>query len=489
MGMKTWLALEPPREFTIASWIFLKVLGAIYLIAFVSFGVQAIGLIGSNGVLPLGSYMNAAAEQLGNARFRLVPTLFWLGWSDTMIRVVWVAGAVASLAIIAGFAQRITLTAALVLYLSIVTGGQTFMTFQWDLLLLEAGFIAIFLNATKIRVWFFWWLLFRLLFLSGSIKLASGDPTWRNLTALHYHYETQPLPTPIAWYMNLLPGWFQSMSVVFVFIAELLAPFILFAPGRWRRWAAIPVIGLQALIALTGNYTFFNLLTVSFCILLFDDAAWPSRLPDWIREHAGKRFARRWPRLEAGVTAALLLFIMPLSVFQMAEMLSVDLGSGASRWLAWVAPFGVVNGYGLFANMTTQRIEIVIEGSRDGTTWNEYEFPYKPGAVRRAPPWVAPFQPRLDWQMWFAALGSYRQNPFFVNLMVRLLERSPPVLSLLAGDPFHGSPPAYVRARAYRYHLTDWATRRGTGAWWRRESAGEYFPAVSLKSFTRPPAQ
>jgi hypothetical protein len=139
--------------------------------------------------------------------------------------------------------------------------------------------------------------------------------------------------------------------------------------------------------------------------------------------------------------------------------------------------------------MTTQRIEIVIEGSRDGSTWTQYEFPYKPGDVRRAPPWVAPYQPRLDWQMWFAALGSYRQNPFFVNLMVRLLERSPPVLSLLASDPFHGSPPAYVRARAYLYHFTDWPARRGTGAWWRRELMGEYFPTVSLKSFTRAPTQ
>jgi len=489
MNLKSWFALDPPREYTIASWIFLRILGAIYLIAFVSFGVQAMGLIGSQGVLPLGSYMKAAASQLGNARFRLLPTLFWLSSSDAMIRAVWTAGVVASLAVIAGFAQRIALATALVLYLSIVTGGQTFMTFQWDLLLLEAGFIAIFLNATRIRVWFFWWLLFRLMFLSGSIKLASGDPTWRSLTALHYHYETQPLPTPIAWYMSLLPDWFQSASVAFVFFAELLAPFIIFAPGRWRRWAAIPVIGLQSLIALTGNYTFFNLLTMAFCILLFDDTAWPARLTGWIRDHARKQFAQRWPRMEAGVTIALLAFIMPLSIVQMAEMLSVDLGPGVSRWSRWVAPFGIVNGYGLFANMTTQRIEIVIEGSRDGSAWTEYEFPDKPGDVRRAPPWVAPYQPRLDWQMWFAALGTYRRNPFFVYLMIRILEGSPPVMSLLAGDPFHGSPPAYVRARAYRYHFTDWATGHRTGAWWRREPAGEYFPVVSLKSFIRSPAQ
>lgn len=488
MSLKSWMAEPYPRGFTIASWIFLKALGIVYLIAFVSFGVQAIGLIGSNGILPLPAFVSAAAE-LGPERFHIAPMVFWLNSSDAMIRAVWIIGAIASIAIIAGVAQRLALTVALILYLSIVSAGQTFMTFQWDLLLLEAGFIAIFLNAAKPRVWLFWWLLFRLVFLSGAVKLASGDPTWRSLTALRYHYETQPLPTPVAWYMNLLPDWVQSASVVFVFIAELLAPFIIFAPGPWRRWAAVPIVGLQALIALTGNYTFFNLLTASFCILLSDDGSWPARLRDWIRPRALKRFAPRWPRLEAGVTIALFVFIVPISLLQMAAALSIGLPGSMQRVLGWVASLGIVNGYGLFANMTTQRIEIVIEGSRDGEVWTPYEFPYKPGDVRRAPPWVAPYQPRLDWQMWFAALGSYRENPFFVNLMVRLLQGSQPVLALLEAGRFRASPPAYVRALAYRYHFTNWSERRATGAWWRRELVGQYFPAVSLRSFTPTPSR
>ncbi len=488
MSLKSWMAEPSPREFTIASWIFLKALGVVYLIAFVSFGVQAIGLIGSNGILPLPAFVSAAAE-LGPARFYIAPMVFWVNSSDAVIRAVWITGAVASIAIIAGLAQRFALAVALILYLSIVSAGQTFMTFQWDLLLLEAGFIAIFLNSTKLRVWFFWWLLFRLMFLSGAVKLASGDPTWRSLTALHYHYETQPLPTPVAWYMNLLPDWFQSASVVFVFIAELLAPFMIFAPGRWRRRTAVPIAGLQALIAFTGNYTFFNLLAASFCILLFHDASWPARMSEWIRPRALKRFAGRWPRLEAAATIALFAFIVPVSVLQMAAMLSIRLPRAIQRVLGWVAPLGIVNGYGLFANMTTQRIEIVIEGSRDGAAWTPYEFRYKPGDVRRAPPWVAPYQPRLDWQMWFAALGSYRENPFFVNFMVRLLQGSPPVLALLEPGPFRESPPAYVRALAYRYHFTNWAERRATGAWWRRELVGQYFPAMSLRSFTPNPSR
>ncbi len=488
MSLQSWMPQPRSREFTIASWIFLKALGVIYWIAFASFGVQALGLIGSAGILPLTAFVDAAA-QLGAARFHIAPMVFWLNSSDAMIRAVWIAGAIASLAIIAGIAQRFALTVAFVLYLSIVSAGQTFMTFQWDLLLLEAGFIAIFLNGGRGRVWFFWWLLFRLMFLSGAVKLASGDPTWRSLTALQYHYETQPLPTPLAWYMHLLPDWFQSASVVFVFVAELLGPFVIFAPGRWKRWATAPIVGLQTLIALTGNYTFFNLLTASFCILLFDDSCWPGRLRAWIEPRALKRFAARRPRLETAVTMALLSFIAPVSLLQMAAALSIRLPASLERVLGWVAPWGIVNGYGLFANMTTQRIEIIVEGSRDGAAWTPYEFAYKPGDVRRPPPWVAPYQPRLDWQMWFAALGSYRQNPFFVNLMARLLEGSPPVLALLAPGPFHASPPAYVRALAYRYRFTNWAERRATGAWWRRELVGQYFPAVSLRSFTPAPSR
>ena len=205
------------------------------------------------------------------------------------------------------------------------------MTFQWDLLLLEAGFIAIFLNGSRVRVWLFWWLLFRLLFLSGAIKLVSGDASWRGLTALRYHYETQPLPTPLAWYMHLLPPWFQAASVVFVFAAELIAPLFIFAPQRWRQWAAVLFVALQALIAMTGNYTFFNLLTIALCVLLFDDRSLLRRLPARIYERARATFVQSRPRLEAVVTLTLLIIVVPLGVLQMAETLTRAVPSSCAQ--------------------------------------------------------------------------------------------------------------------------------------------------------------
>jgi hypothetical protein len=475
----------PPRTFAIASWLFLKALGAIYVIAFLSFGIQAQGLIGSNGLLPLNSYLAAAAEAFGTARFWTVPTIFWISSGDWTIRAACIAGVLAGIAIMAGVAQRAALAVAFALYLSVVSAGQTFMAFQWDLLLLETGFIAIFLNGSRVRVWFFWWLLFRLLFLSGAMKLTSGDETWRTLTALRYHYETQPLPTPLAWYMHQLAPWFQSASEVFALFAELVAPLFIFAPRRWRQGAAAIFVLLQALIALTGNYAFFNVLTIALCVLLFEDSSWPRRWIARIQNRATAAFPARRALLEQVVTGGLLVLIVPLGILQIALTLTRAVPRPALRVVEWVAPFGIVNGYGLFANMTTQRIEIVVEGSEDGVTWRAYEFRYKPGSVGRMPPIVAPYQPRLDWQMWFAALGSFRENPFFVNLMVRLLEGSRPVLALLASNPFPGKPPEYVRAMAYRYRFTTWAEKRTTGAWWRREFVGQYFPAVSLKSFSR----
>jgi len=370
-----------------------------------------------------------------------------------------------------------------VLYLSIVSAGQSFMSFQWDLLLLEAGFLMLFLDGTRMRMWLVQWLLFRLMFLSGVVKLTSGDPTWRGLTALRYHYETQPLPTPLAWYMHQLPAGFQTASVVMVFVAELLAPLLLFAGPRFRPWAGGIIVGLQVLIALTGNYTFFNYLTIALCLCVLDDAWWPERIRTLLDARAGQSFRFHRPRLHRYVSLALLLVLVPLSLLIAAQGigLAYAVPAGASRALEWLSPFGLVNAYGLCANMTTSRPEIIVEASMDGSDWREYEFRFKPGDVKREPAFVAPYQPRLDWQMWFAALGSYRENPFFVNLMVRLLEAKPEVLGLLARAPFGTARPRYVRAQVYQYKFSDWATHARTGAWWTREPLGTYFPAVGAR--------
>jgi lipase maturation factor 1 len=450
-----------------ATGLFLKALGAIYLIAFVSFGVQAGGLIGSRGILPVADYLRGMRQALGVAAFWYAPTVFWASSSDLALRAVWIAGAALAILLMLGFFQRACLIAMLILYISISTAGQDFWSFQWDILLTEAGFLAIFADGSPGRTWLFRWLLFRLMFMSGLVKLLSGDPAWRDLTALEYHYETQPLPTPLAWYMYQLPGWCQKSSAAFVFLVELAVPFPIFAPLKLRRIAGGLLIGFQTLILLTGNYTFFNLLAIALCAFLFADRIPSSSKPE--------------TRSHLGVTIGLMAFVLTTSGLQFLEVLRVPLPAPARSYLMWISPLRLVNSYGLFAVMTTTRPEIVVEGSNDGTTWAPYEFRYKPGDVRRAPPWVAPYQPRLDWQMWFAALGNADENRWFYNFAARLMQGSPPVLALLERNPFPASPPRYIRAVVYDYQFTDLAERRRSGAWWRREQKGVYLPAISLR--------
>jgi predicted DCC family thiol-disulfide oxidoreductase YuxK len=470
-----WGKHPEPASYEIAVRWFFRCLGLIYAIAFLSLEVQIVGLVGTHGILPAERFVAAIRESLGGWAWLRVPTIFLWGASDTFLRLACVGGAVASLAIILGFALRAALVLAFVLYLSLVHAGQTFLSFQWDYLLLEAGFLAIFLRPLLVRVWLLRWLLFRLMLLSGAVKLLSHDPNWRNLTALRYHYETQPLPTPFASYFHQLPMSCQKLSCAFVFFVELMVPFLLFAPRRVRFFAGGATILLQALIFLTGNYAFFNLLAVALCLLLFDDAAFrrASRVPA--------------PRLKStalqrAVSVALVAFILLASGFELLETFSDSMPRAAATALNAIAPFGIVNTYGLFAVMTTSRPEIVVQGSNDGQTWLEYGFKYKPGDLKRPPVWVQPYQPRLDWQMWFAALDGYQSQPWFANLMARLLEGSPDVLALVAKNPFPAAPPRYIRAQLYDYRFTTAAERRVAGNWWRRNFKGEYFPAVSLRA-------
>jgi uncharacterized membrane protein YhaH (DUF805 family) len=329
---------------------------------------------------------------------------------------------------------------------------------------------------SRVARWLLWWLLFRLMFESGVVKLSSGDTTWRDFSALDFHFETQPLPLWTAWFAHQLPRWMLRTATAIMFLVEFLAPCLIVAPRRWRHAGAFALIALQAGIALTGNYAFFNLLTAALCIPLLDDAAWPARLSARFAPSSTSAPEMKWPLwLFAPVAAVIVLVtIMPL------------IGSFRTGW-RWpdplaslqrtLAPLMSFNGYGLFAVMTTTRPEIVVEGSMDGVHWQAYGFRWKPGDPRERPRLAAPHQPRLDWQMWFAALGDVRQNPWFVNLLVRLLEGSPEVLALLEWNPFPRQPPRYVRAVMYDYHFTRW----GESAWWRREEKGLYCQPVSLR--------
>jgi hypothetical protein len=453
--------------------VFLRGLALIYLIAFVSLLPQIRGLIGSNGILPAHDYLQIARSEYGLGAYALFPTLAWFNSSDTfLVGMVW-AGIVLALFLLAGVVPLPAALGLYLIYLSIDTIGQVFYSFQWDSLLLEAGFAALLLTPAGLRpsyktppsrmaVWVLRFLVFRLMFESGSVKLLSGDTSWRNLTALSYHYETQPLPTPVAWYAHQLPLTMHKITVLGVFAMELILPFLFFTTKRIRTAAAWTAIVFQLLIALTGNYTFFNLLTILLCLSLFE-------VRGMERAH--------WNVRLAGVVLIVLGVLQALTLYGVVPRLPEPLSSMDFR----AQTFHLVNRYGLFAIMTTSRIEIVIEGSDDGKDWKAYEFKYKPGDVNRGLPWVAPHQPRLDWQMWFAALSNYESNPWFPQLLRRLLEGRPEVTSLFAGNPFPNAPPRFIRAVTYDYYFTNWATRRQTGAIWIRTPGNDYFPVVSLK--------
>ncbi len=458
--------IEPTR-FALTQWIFVRMLAIIYAIAFGSLSGQIRGLLGARGILPVTDYLKAAAESLGAMRFVYVPAVFWINASDgALLAVCWAGLAIAAL-VLAGFFERWGLAILFVFYLSLSSVGQEFLSFQWDALLIEAGFLAIFLGNSRVVVWLFRWLLFRLMFLSGAVKLLSHDPTWRGLTALNYHYRTQPLPNRISWYMAQLPLTFQKASTGIVLAVELVIPFLIFAPRRIRIFGAWCLLSLQILIFVTGNYTFFNLLAMAMCVFLFDDR----RFERWLKPRSQAKAGTTW------VVAAVAVLVLTIGLARMVEtFLRIPVAI-----VKYTAPFEIVNSYGLFAMMTTERPEIVVEGSMDGETWVPYSFRYKPGDLARAPRWAAPYQPRLDWQMWFAALGNYRENPWFVNFAVKLLDGSPEVRGLLEADPFQGRPPRYVRAMLYDYSFTDLEERRKTGNWWKRDAKGWYLQPVGLK--------
>ena len=488
--LKMW---EMPCTYFRSREFFLRILGAINLAAFVSFWIQVDGLIGSNGILPVKDFLELVSRQVGFVRYWELPTLCWLNSSDAFLHFLCGAGAFLSIVLIFGIAPAPVLFFLWVLHLSLVNVGQDFLEFQWDNLLLEVGFLAIFLAPLRLRprltdespppkltLWFFGWLLFRLMFSSGLVKFTSGDPTWRSLTALQYHYETQPLPTWIGWYAHQLPAWFQKFSCGVMFAIEGVVPFFIFGPRPFRLFASSVLIGFQILILLTGNYCFFNLLTIALCLLLIDDDAWPLSFRAK-RAEGTNQGSRAWP---SWAVAPVMILILLVSANQMTRLLGIKI-----RWpepvpavIRTASAFRSVNGYGLFAVMTTSRPEIIVEGSNDGITWRGYEFKWKPGDVSDAPRFNLPHQPRLDWQMWFAALGSYRQNPWFINFLKRLLEGSPPVLKLLEKNPFPDFPPRYVRAIVYDYRFTDLLTLRARGEWWRRSYKGLYCPVISRVS-------
>lgn len=473
---------------------FPRLLATIYLFAFTSLWVQIDGLIGSSGIWPVQETVSSVLERLGPSGIFRYPTLFWFGQEDLLLHLVCGGGTFLSLISIfhpASWPVWFLLWAS---YLSLVTVGGPFLSFQWDVLLLEVGFLTLFalpfvprlrgtaLNAPPRPIsWLYRWLLFRFMFASGVVKLTSGDATWRNLSALTFHYQTQPLPTWIGWYVHQLPEAFHAASATFMFTIELAVPFLIFGPRRPRLMAFFLFIGLQIIIALTGNYNYFNLLTMGLCLWLVDNASWPHSLSKFYSRQSYSE-SRPWPRgfILVFLTIVLVTSAMFFSRFTFRHPLGWP--KPITALFTALAPFRIINTYGLFQVMTKERPEIIIEGSMDGVTWQPYDFRYKPGDPTKSLSFVAPHQPRLDWQMWFAALGGARQKRWFHNFAACLLEGSPPVLDLLAHSPFpEDDPPNFLRAQLYNYKFTTRMERAELGTWWKREHKGVYLGPVTLK--------
>ena len=481
--------------FHFARWLFTRFLGVIFGCAFLSLAGQVRGLYGAHGIAPAADFLRAAHEQLGAAAYGKVPTLCWLGASDALLSACCWAGVALSAALVCGVSPGLCALLLWALYLSLCSIGNVFMNFQWDALLLETAFLASFALPWRVRpdwrqptrvarlAWLLlWWLNFRLMFESGVVKITAGDRTWHELSALEFHFETQPLPLFTAWYAHQVPALLLGLVTMGMFAIELAAPLLIFAPRRWRHRGALALIALQLGILATGNYAFFNLLSIALCIALLDDEWWPARWRERLLPPAGPPHREwRWTLWLFAPVAFVIVLVTSASLetaFHQGPGWKPDWSPFTTATIEATQPLRSLNGYGLFRVMTTTRREIAIEGSDDGVNWREYDFRYKPGDLRQRPRLAAPHQPRLDWQMWFAALGDVRQNPWLVNFLARLLEGSPEVSGLLATNPFPTHPPHAVRAVLYDYKFTrggDDAT-----AWWKRERLGLYCPPLSL---------
>lgn len=479
-------------------WLFLRALGIIFFSAFYSLAFQIHGLIGEKGILPAGLYLEELAANLGPlTRVWYAPTLLWMGSGDRALTLIVAAGGIASVALVLNLWPRVSVGLCTLFFLSCIAALQDFSSYQSDGMLLEAGFLSLFfvphgfrpgLGATSpaspFSLFMLRWEWFRIYFESGLVKLLSGDPHWRNFTAMDEYYQNGPLPAWPGWYIQHLPHWYHAGTVVITLGVELVIVWALFLPRKFRIACFVGVTALQIGIISTANYAFLNYLVLVLGVLLLDDRALsriglrlePSAVP--ADQNAGnlqtkfrERTRRRvWYGRAETVVLGFLLY---------AGVAAFLLG-GSSSVLALphrlLEPFRIANAYGLFAVMTPARYEIEFQGSSDGKTWLAYPFRYKPQNIFERPGVYAPYQPRFEWNLWFASLDPWQDNPWVVMAEERLLEGSPSVLTLFRNDPFHGKPPSMVRTILYQYWFTDIATKRATGAWWRRQELGAFSP-------------
>jgi hypothetical protein len=516
-----------PRNRFLPRWIFLRALAAIYFSAFFSLLFQIEGLIGPHGILPAQSFLIAVQEGLGSLRFWYAPTLFWLSsGSHMMMAVVWL-GLIASLAAFCNAWPRLSFFICFVCFLSFVAATETFSGYQSDSMLLEAGFLALFFSPrgfwpgwgissppSRASLFLLQWEWFRIYFESGFVKLLSGDVEWRNFTAMDEYYQNGPLPTWIGWYVEHLPHWFHAATVAGTLAMELVVVWMMFLPRRARFICFCIVTPWEIGVIVTANYTFLNYLVLALGFLLLDDrdVRWllPARLratlpelpqeddapqekeslsiletsskreeePPPTRRFVGRGAAGYFNLVRVSLIAFMLTWVAYATVLEMIRMLSADLPLPTSPVVA-LKPFRIANQYGLFAVMTRGRYEIEFQGSNDGQNWTPYRFRYKPQALNEAPRIYAPYQPRFEWNLWFASLGDWQQNNFVPLTEERLLENDSDVLTLFQGNPFGQAPPRFVRAVLWQYRFTSMEEKRSTGNWWKRNLMGLYAPVLA----------
>jgi hypothetical protein len=469
-------------------WLFLRALGLIFFSAFYPLAFQIRGLIGERGILPAALYLHELSGMAGAIqRVWYAPTLFWISASDSALLGVVLAGMVCSLLLVANIWPRLNVALCTLIFLSCIAALQDFSSYQSDGMLLEAGFLSIFfaprglrpgLGATdppsRFSLFMLRWEWFRIYFESGLVKILSGDPHWRNFTAMDDYYQNAPLPSWPGWYVQHLPHWYHAGTVFITFAVELLVVWLVFLPRPFRVVCFLIATALQIGIITTANYGFLNYIVLVLGILLLDDqllARVRLRAVAEVPRADTPRF-RIYRRFETAVLGV--LFYATIVAFAFG-------GSSSPLGLPnrLLDPFRIANAYGLFAVMTPARYEIEFQGSNDGQTWTPYLFRYKPQELTRHPGFLGPYQPRFDWNLWFASLGPWRASSWVVLAQERLVEGSPNVLSLFRDDPFHGKPPAMVRTVLWQYWFTDLATKRRTGAWWRRQELGPFSGTVT----------
>ena len=490
-------------------WLFLRGLGLIYFSAFYSLVFQIKGLISPDGILPAAEYLREVGK-LGPVRYWYAATLLWLSsGSHMLVAICWI-GMIAALLLVLNIWPRAVLVVCFVCFLSFVAAAQDFSGYQSDGMLLEAGFISLFFAPPGLRpglgrnhppsrasLFLLQWEWFRIYFESGMVKLASGDPEWRNFTAMDEYYQNGPLPTWIGWYVQHLPHRVHAFATGATLVLELGLVWMFLLPRPWRIACSLIVTAWQIPVILTANYTFLNYLVLLLGVLLLDDRFLLRWLPPWVLRPIDESLLVEAPGRESTATD-----VAPSKAVKHLQAIKLAIASVILSWIfyattlqmLWIPfgrlplptspvialePFRIANRYGLFAVMTRGRYEIEFQGSNDGQTWTAYPFRYKPQDPARAPGIYAPYQPRFEWNLWFASLGGWRDNMFVVSAEERLLAGNQDVLSLFAGNPFAESAPKFVRAVIRQYWFTSLEEKRRTGMWWRREELGLYAPTLT----------